>query len=674
MIISRILILLGLVSAPCALASEGFALGKQIGASLSPQVLGDPSGLVPLYQGDNVPEATLRADDLESRSKERLKEASRQRELNKSKSEKDQVITPETLLLTSYLDKPDYRFEDTDPLVTLSNEIAKDPMKAIKLQEEEVKEEVVTRAWQEKCLENAKPFELSDTAYLTHVNVVQKKSTFQGVQFELDRGFRSHRAITHENPSIRYAGNKVGGFNLFRNEYLEGRFPEFHTSKTFKLKFMSSHEMKAYLHDKNVYFYDSGYYFNDVFNAPENFQYLKKILKVPVRAADGQVDDAEGWQETTKEDFDLGSQDLGESQDTWISDNLWESLVDQGICHYAGARCVEGPQTRVIAGVGVTRACWAKRKTYACSFNGPNTCGQWRAKGCQQVGSRCVKKVGEWCLSYEQTLECRESVKTGRKTRIKGKKPFCLDGRCHKVSWQPNQDMTEAISKLAVLKQLAKDMDAQTRTIFKGEALGCGSHCLNFTSCCGVAGGWGVSMGLSSCSENEKKLAKMRGEKKCILTGTYCAEKVLGVCVRKKTNYCCFGSKLARVFHEQARSQLGIGFGDAQNPSCQGLSFDQLSGLNFDTLNMSEIFEDLLSQVVVPDPQAMNTKFKKDWSARLPKDSQAAAPDMQKQIEARKSDLQSRGTDLTMNHSHPSRDLNPVEIDPHAPSSSKLVF
>ncbi|KJV77144.1 type-1V conjugative transfer system mating pair stabilization family protein [Rickettsia hoogstraalii str. RCCE3] len=35
-----------------------------------------------------------------------------------------------------------------------------------------------------------------------------------------------------------------------------------------------------------------------------------------------------------------------------------------------------------------------------------------------------------------------------------------------------------------------------------------------------------------------------------------------------KINYCCFNSKLARIFQEQGKAQLAISFGTAQYANC----------------------------------------------------------------------------------------------------------
>ena len=70
--------------------------------------------------------------------------------------------------------------------------------------------------------------------------------------------------------------------------------------------------------------------------------------------------------------------------------------------------------------------------------------------------------------------------------------------------------------------------------------------------------GWGKSVNLCRCSGGEKALALKREKKLCHMVGTYCDKRdpILKNCLVKKTNFCCFDSKLSRIFQEQARKQL----------------------------------------------------------------------------------------------------------------------
>ena len=120
--------------------------------------------------------------------------------------------------------------------------------------------------------------------------------------------------------------------------------------------------------------------------------------------------------------------------------------------------------------------------------------------------------------------------------------------------------------------------------------------------------GWGTSLHLASCSEEEKLLAQLKDKKLCHQVGTYCAKKVLGICLSKKTSYCCFGNKLLRLIQEQGRSQLGISWGEPENPCCRGLKPEELARIDFSRIDMSEIFEDIIASYKQPDTARLQTR------------------------------------------------------------------
>ena len=155
--------------------------------------------------------------------------------------------------------------------------------------------------------------------------------------------------------------------------------------------------------------------------------------------------------------------------------------------------------------------------------------------------------------------------------------PFSLDGR----------PIPEALKKHLPALPL----------IFKGQDRGCTIAFANFKNCCTDGKGWGVSLGISGCDGEERDLANRQQKGLCHEIGTYCAEKVLGVCIRKKRRYCCFPTKLARMLQVQGRAQLGIPWGSAENPDCRGLSASELARINFDQLDLTEAFADLAPKV-----------------------------------------------------------------------------
>lgn len=86
-----------------------------------------------------------------------------------------------------------------------------------------------------------------------------------------------------------------------------------------------------------------------------------------------------------------------------------------------------------------------------------------------------------------------------------------------------------------------------------------------------------------SCDQGEQVLQMKRGQNLCVYLNSYCASKVLGVCVEKKERHCCFNSVLAKLINRQGKAQLGIDLND-----CGGFNQSQLEALDFSRFDLSE--------------------------------------------------------------------------------------
>lgn len=275
-----------------------------------------------------------------------------------------------------------------------------------------------------------------------------------------------------------------------------------------------------------------------------------------------------------------------------------EGLTEKGLCRYHNKTTSPKNETRTIDGEPVQQDHFEEHFEYACLKASNKSCAGLREKGCYQINSVCKEKMGDVCVLWEQSYRCptgKRSTKTFRSTNKSN--PYCLTGNCADTSYEANGEMMNVISQLSVLKEVQDDL-RNYKVIFRGNPRACTRHCVSFKDCCGSETGWGVSMHLAECDKDEKELRQIRNKKLCIQVGTYCAEKVLGVCIRKKTSFCCYGTKMARLIQQKGRSQLGLGFGSPEAPNCSGLSADELSRIDFSQIDFSELFEDIKSKVV----------------------------------------------------------------------------
>lgn len=275
-----------------------------------------------------------------------------------------------------------------------------------------------------------------------------------------------------------------------------------------------------------------------------------------------------------------------------------EKNVESGLCEYVKMECLEGPEERNIEGVKVQSDCWKKKYTYQCKGDSTDTCSSLRKKGCYLTEAKCTKSLNDSCLDWEKEYNCPGKIITPAKTEVRCSgdkmKPFCLGGDCHNVNDTPNNEFGEAMSKFSVFSEIAKDMkkSGSDIEIFKGSSKRCARRPFDFVDCCGCSG-WGKSLGLSACNDEEKELRQLRKKGLCHYVGSHCTEKFLGKCVKKESTYVCFKSKIALKIHELSRMELGIGWGDSESPITRGLSATELSSVNMDKVDFSDLYDDV---------------------------------------------------------------------------------
>lgn len=90
------------------------------------------------------------------------------------------------------------------------------------------------------------------------------------------------------------------------------------------------------------------------------------------------------------------------------------------------------------------------------------------------------------------------------------------------------------------------------------------------------------------CEQHELEMNAKRALLGCHYVGSYCKNKVLGLCVETRESYCCFNSPLSRILQEEIRKQLGMDFGTAQHPNCGGIDISMLNKIKWDQIKIDE--------------------------------------------------------------------------------------
>ena len=324
----------------------------------------------------------------------------------------------------------------------------------------------------------------------------------------------------------------------------------------------------------------------------------------------------------------------------WILNNCerLEEKVDQGLCFYSSKICLQGRETRFIEGVPVTQDCWQELRIYSCFTPSKDDCGPLRARGCVQINSRCKQMIGKTCVVYAQTYQCKGGTQTSHSI-VGGNTPFCLDGTCRDQTYETNDEMMSTLAQLTVLKEIQGNF--KKGMIFKGKDERCSRYIFDFKDCCGSGRGWGTDAGLSKCKPKAKTLSKKRKAGLCHKIGTYCAKKVPGKCIKKKTTFCCFNSKLLKTLHEQGRLQINLGWGKPKKPLCRGFTIEEIQRIDFSRLDLREVFEDLMKNFKAGKQEEMSPKgsekiektdFKQVFQDVMTKSKSTQIQDMSKRL------------------------------------------
>lgn len=258
--------------------------------------------------------------------------------------------------------------------------------------------------------------------------------------------------------------------------------------------------------------------------------------------------------------------------------------------------------------------CTEKQETWQCES--PNTCDAYLTPTravtgppltCVEKNKTCKTQILGVCLEYNVNLDCEE--RTCKASNLQcGETFFCIDGDCYDEVQKQNDNFSEAASGLAALGEAAESFSAENLRVFTGNAASCSKKPIGLSDCCADSG-WGNDIGLTQCSEEEKSLSDAKEKKLTIELGEYCAEKVLGVCIRKKKSYCQFDSKMTRIIQEQGKQQLGLGFGSKKDPDCSGFTPEQLQQVDFSKIDMSDFYEDLNANMELPNMQEIQDRI-----------------------------------------------------------------
>jgi conjugal transfer mating pair stabilization protein TraN len=170
--------------------------------------------------------------------------------------------------------------------------------------------------------------------------------------------------------------------------------------------------------------------------------------------------------------------------DRW--DDQCPTLVGGGRCSVnSAAVCADGPSTKVIDGVAITRDCWQYGSTMSCSSGlPPDQCAPLVAQGCTATGSTCRRTNAATgvCEVFEDSFSCPAPAGTVTSASNCPSNVFCFQGSCFDIASPNDADFGRSMSMLEAAREAGVYLDTDRMQVFKGEQNRCRDRLLK--NCC----------------------------------------------------------------------------------------------------------------------------------------------------------------------------------------------
>ena len=244
--------------------------------------------------------------------------------------------------------------------------------------------------------------------------------------------------------------------------------------------------------------------------------------------------------------------------------------------------------------------CWDRSEQWGYQGSGPDTCAALLNQNCSQTSSVCTSPLPGGCDTYTNTMSCPGGSVCTAETVIRqcsscgtpdSLVPFCVD-----QTTPPNTNLANAATWLAMLDSIKNDWDPDNLRIFTGRRMSCDYDTLGslIVNCCDTD----PTALIGNCSDEEILLAQERRDRKSHYVGNRCVTTgPFGICLRREEVYCSYSSQLARMIHDQGQPQLGLSWGSANSPICDGFTVEQFTAINWSLIDFSEWYANVSASI-----------------------------------------------------------------------------
>lgn len=288
-----------------------------------------------------------------------------------------------------------------------------------------------------------------------------------------------------------------------------------------------------------------------------------------------------------------------------VDETVCQSATSGATCSLDTETCTAPNETRIINGLSVTRACWEWERSYQCQGVAPaNDCAALDAQPeCSFSHDECLSydPDGTTCNVHDRWYQCT-TPDTGAApppAYVCADDLYCIDGECTSVTREASTEFKDAMVAMNVMGELRDEFDPNQLKIFSGEHLRCTKKIFGLSNCCSGKGVPLLTPWL--CNSEDRDVDKKDDAGLCHYVGTYCSSKILGVCTTRKQSYCCYGSKLVRILNEQGKAQLGMQWGKAKDPDCEGFLIAQFQQLDLSQMDFGEVYAEFVDAAKLPD-------------------------------------------------------------------------